>query len=99
VQPIGIRDEGVEKWEGSLVTDCGQELTATITDPVFVRHLELGYRPQNQCLVTVSLSMPWRPGDWKKDGDPCWKLIAGVIELRSNSGNKLRLGMDDELPF
>ncbi|NEO24573.1 hypothetical protein [Moorena sp. SIO4A5] len=99
VQPIGIRDEGVEKWEGSLVTDCGQELTATITDPVFVRHLELGYRPQNQCLVTVSLSMPWRPGDWQKDGDPCWKLIAGVIELRSNSGNKLILGMDDELPF
>jgi len=28
----------------------------------------------------VSLSMPWRPDDWEGD-DPCWKLIAGVIEL------------------
>ncbi|WP_332955721.1 hypothetical protein [Microcoleus sp. AR_TQ3_B6] len=38
------------------------------------------YRPQKACLVTVSLSMPWRPDDWEGD-DPCWKLIAGVVEL------------------
>ncbi|WP_255532405.1 hypothetical protein [Microcoleus sp. LEGE 07076] len=31
-------------------------------------------------MVTVSLSMPWLPDDWEGD-DPCWKLIAGVIEL------------------
>lgn len=80
VRTIGQRFEGGEKWEGSLMTSTGQGLTATITDPVFVRRLELGYRPQNPCLVTVSLSMPWRPNNWEGD-DPCWKLIAAVIEL------------------
>lgn len=63
VKAMGQRFEGAEKWEGSLVTTTGQRLTANITDPVFVRRLELGYRPQNPCLVTVSLSMPWRPSD------------------------------------
>jgi hypothetical protein len=24
--------------------------------------------------------MPWRPDDWEGD-DPCWKLIADVVEL------------------
>lgn len=82
VRVIGQRFEGSEKWEGSLVTANGQRLTTTITDPVFIRRLELGYRPQNPCLVTVSLSMPWRPHDWEEDA-PCWKLIAAVVELPS----------------
>ncbi|MEG4515647.1 MULTISPECIES: dual OB domain-containing protein [unclassified Microcoleus] len=80
VKKLSQRFEGGNKWEGSIVTPHGQRLTATITDPVFIRKLELGYRPQKPCLVTVSLSMPWRPDDWEGD-DPCWKLIAGVIEL------------------
>lgn len=80
---VGKRFEGSEKWEGTVKTQTGETLTATITDPVFTRKLELGYRPQNPCLVTVSLSMPWRPDDWEKD-DPCWKLIAGVVELPEN---------------
>jgi len=80
VKKLFKRFEGGNKWEGSIVTQHGQRLTATITDPVFIRKLELGYRPQKACLVTVSLSMPWRPDDWEGD-DPCWKLIAGVVEL------------------
>ncbi|GAC1458544.1 MAG: hypothetical protein NVSMB70_03110 [Chamaesiphon sp.] len=80
VRPIAQRFEKAEKWEGSLVAANGQRLTATITDPVLVRRLELGYRPKNNCLVTISLSMPWRPADWEED-DPCWKLIAAVVEL------------------
>lgn len=80
VKKLIQRFEGGNKWEGSIVTKYNQRLTATITDPVFIRKLELGYRPQKACLVTVSLSMPWRPDDWEGD-DPCWKLIAGVIEL------------------
>jgi hypothetical protein len=79
---LGQRFELSSKWEGSLLTTTGQRLTATITDPVFIRRLELGYRPQNPCLVTLSLSMPWRPADWEGD-DPCWKLIAAVVELPS----------------
>ena len=75
------RGNNGEKWKGTLVTEYGKELTATITDPVFVRRLELGYCPQPPCLVTVSLSMPWQPEDWEKEDNPCWKLIAGVVEL------------------
>ncbi len=70
------------KWKGSCLTNSQGILTeATITDPAFVSKLEFGYLPQNPCLVTVSLSMPFIPyADWDKE-DPCWKLIAGVIEL------------------
>lgn len=80
VRTVSQRFEFSSKWEGSLVTTTGQQLTAIITDPVFIRRLELGYRPQNSCLVTLSLSMPWRPPDWEGD-EPCWKLIAAVVEL------------------
>ena len=71
VRTIAQRFKGGEKWEGSLVTTTGQRLTATITDPVFVRRLELGCRPPNPSLVTVSLSMPWRPSDWEVDSSCC----------------------------
>lgn len=75
------RVRGGTSWKGTLVTVTGQRLTsATITDPVFVERLETGYRPSNPCLVTVSLSMPYAPQEWEGD-PPCWKLIAGVIEL------------------
>jgi hypothetical protein len=74
------REDGGIKWRGTLITTTGQELnSAPITDPVFKKGLELGYRPQNSCLVTVSLSLPYRPTDgWQEE--PCWKIIAGVIE-------------------
>ena len=92
-----------DRWEASLMTENGQSLTTTITDPVFVRKLELNYRPQNMCLVTVSLSMPWRPDDWEEDEEPCWKLIAGVVELpegklgvKKSAGIKTILDDDDE---
>ncbi|WP_377474181.1 MAG: hypothetical protein P2A85_17360 [Microcoleus anatoxicus] len=91
VKKLIQRFEGGNKWEGCIVTTYNQKLTATITDPVFIRKLELGYRPQKACLVTVSLSMPWRPDDWEGD-DPCWKLIAGVIELPEDI-------VDDEVLF
>ncbi|MGK7946679.1 MAG: hypothetical protein AB4058_19645 [Microcystaceae cyanobacterium] len=69
------------KWKGSLITEQGEQLTnITITDPEFVQKLDDGYYPTHPCLVTVSLSMPYRFSDWEGD-DPCWKLIAGVIEL------------------
>lgn len=98
VRSTGQRFEGGEKWEGSLVTDNGQRLTGTITDPVFIRRLELGHRPQSPCLVTVSLSMPWRPPDWEGD-DPCWKLIAAVVELPEAAKGRVWTETDDELPF
>ncbi|MBD2184702.1 dual OB domain-containing protein [Aerosakkonema funiforme] len=100
VKPLGVKYEGSQKWSGTIVTENNQTLTTTITDPVFVRKLDLGYRPKNHCLVTVSLSMPWRPPDWER-GDPCWKLIAGVIELPDSGKKKVEVKSDeyDELPF
>ena len=71
-------------WRGTLITSAGQELTnATVTDPVLVERLrtELGYYPQAPCLVTVSLSMPHTPPNWDGPDEPCWKLIAAVIEF------------------
>jgi hypothetical protein len=90
--------EGSQKWEGTIVTKNNQRLTTTITDPAFVRKLDLGYRPQNHCLVTVSLSLPWRPSDWE-GGDPCWKLIAGVVELPDSANRKIEVKTDDEITF
>lgn len=45
--------------------------------------VRIGLSPGKACLITVSLSMPWRPDGWEGD-DPCWKLIAGVIELEED---------------
>lgn len=98
VRPLGVKYEGSQKWEGSIVTEKGQRLTTSITDPVFVRKLDLGYRPKNPCLVTVSLSMPWRPADWEGE-DPCWKLIAGVVELPEEQNSNKDIESDDDLPF
>jgi len=44
-------------------------------------HQLTGYQPQQNCFVTVSLSLPYSPSaNWEGEA-PCWKLIAGVIEL------------------
>jgi ATP-dependent DNA helicase RecQ len=77
----GLSEHGGHKWRGLLVTPTGAKLTARITDPVFVERLESGYRPGNHCMVTISLSMPFKPDDWTEDSTPCWKLIAAVIEM------------------
>jgi len=50
-------------------------------NPVFVEKLNTGYQPQQNCFVTVSLSLPWiSSANWEGEA-PCWKLIAAVIEL------------------
>ena len=77
----GLNEHGGHKWRGLLVTPTGAKLTSRITDPVFVERLESGYRPGNHCMVTISLSMPFKPDDWTEDSTPCWKLIAAVIEM------------------
>ncbi|MEW6668071.1 MAG: DNA helicase RecQ [Thermodesulfobacteriota bacterium] len=77
----GLSAQGGHKWDGTFISHAGERLRARITDPVLVERLEGGYQPGSHCLVTASLSMPYRPEGWKGDGLPCWKLIAGVIEL------------------
>jgi hypothetical protein len=76
------RSFGGVKWKATLTTLTGQHLTeATITDPTFTAKLDWGYLPEHPCFIAVSLSMPIRPLDWEREDDPCWKIIAGVIEL------------------
>lgn len=73
---------GRTKWKGTLISNFGYRLeNASITDPEFVKRLDLRNRPDKPCLITVSLSLPFRPHENWLGGDPCWKLIAGVIEL------------------
>lgn len=73
--------KGNMEWRATIQSSNGQRLErAKITDPVFVEKLGAGSQPKNRCLVTVSLSIPWAPPDWEGE-DPCWKLIAGVIEI------------------
>lgn len=77
---------GAIEWKGTLKTSSEQNLIeAKITDPVFVKKLESGYQIKGEYLVTVSLSLPWAYDNWEGE-PPCWKLIAGVIEI-SNAGN------------
>lgn len=78
-----LSSQGKLDWRGNLETLNGAYLEkAKITDPVLVEKLDQGYQPINHCLVTISLSMPWAYPDWDGDEIPCWKLIAGVIELK-----------------
>ena len=82
VTQLSVTKSATQKWKGTISTESGQQLKdASITDPVFIERLESGYRPEHPCLVTVSLSMPFRPFDSWEGEVPCWKLIAGVIEL------------------
>jgi hypothetical protein len=72
---------GSRVWKGRFTTPEGRRLEVNITDPVFSARLDAGLIPPAHCLLTISLSLPWRPPDWSADEEPCWKLIAGVIEL------------------
>jgi ATP-dependent DNA helicase RecQ len=72
---------GTIKWNAGFVNPFGERLISRIVDPFLIEKLERGYRPVGNCLVTVMLSEPFRPKNWESDDTPCWKLIAGVIEL------------------
>lgn len=75
------RATGEPTWQGIVPSGNG-ELAVRITDPVFVGMLNAGHAPASRCLLTLSLSMPYKPPDAGEDVAPaCWKLIAGVIEL------------------
>ncbi len=72
---------GAPIWQG-VFTSGAHELAVKITDPMFVGKLNAGHQPAPECLLTMSLSMPYTPPNWDDAlGPACWKLIAGVIEL------------------
>ncbi|MFO0542892.1 MAG: dual OB domain-containing protein [Pseudanabaena sp.] len=75
------------KWKGSIELANGQTSeNMTITDPVFIKKLDEGYLPNENCLLVVSLNMPWAAPDWKGE-KRCWKLIASVIDLTNNNSS------------
>lgn len=75
------RTNGEKTWQG-VFTSNNRKMAIRITDPVFIGKVTAGYKPAKTCLITMSLSMPYKPPDWNDDVSPaCWKLIAGVIEL------------------
>lgn len=73
--------DGRLRWHGNFTAQNGRRLMASITDPVLSARLVQGHVPDTHCLITVSLSMPWRPPDRPDDEEQCYKLVAGVIEL------------------
>ena len=76
-----MTSKGSIEWRGTIQSTNGQKLTgAKITDLIFIHKLNEGYQIAGQYLVTVSLGMPWAYEGWEGE-KPCWKLIAGVIEL------------------
>jgi hypothetical protein len=72
---------GNHRWKGRFTAPDGRLMEFYITDPVFTARLNAGLLAPTHCLLTISLSLPWRPPNWTGDEEPCWKLIAGVIEL------------------
>jgi len=74
------RDIGGDQWLGSLKAKNGAELNkVSVTDPIYIRKFKQGQKPQNHCLITVGLSMPWPQSGAEEPR--CWKLIVGIIEL------------------
>ncbi len=75
------RESGKTKYEGAVQMGNGRNKWLSITDPVFCQRLESGHKPKGPLLLTLSLSLPYTPPAWTGVLNPCWKLIAGVIEL------------------
>lgn len=98
VQATRRQQSGHGVWKGQFTTRHGDHLTANITDPAYAARLDTGHPADRHCLLTISLSMPWRPPDWTLEDDPCWKLIAGVVELSPRNAALSRAELD-AVPF
>lgn len=75
------RASGNMKWEMSVRMANGEVRWLGVTDPAFCHQLEAGHRPSGPLLLTLSLSLPYTPPSWGEPPDPCWKLVAGIIEM------------------
>ncbi len=72
------------QWQGHVKLANGEFLeNINITDSSLVKKMYAGFQPPTKCLLLMSLSLPWADDSWKGER-PCWKLIAGVIELTSD---------------
>lgn len=75
-------DTAKPNWLGIIISG-EKELEVKITDPVYSNKLNRGWKAARECLLTMSLGMPYKPPEWGEKAKPvCWKLIAGLVELR-----------------
>jgi len=73
--------EGRRQWCG-VFSSAGYQLQLRITDPIYCERLNTGHQAVRSCLLTISLGMSFVPPNWPAhESPPCWKLIAGIIEL------------------
>jgi hypothetical protein len=77
-------------WRVRFEDVAGNAYSPKLTDPVAIKRLSGGERIGPDCLLTISLGEPWAPEDGSLPAR-CYKLVAGVIELRSSGAEELRL--------
>ncbi|MBN1343229.1 MAG: hypothetical protein JXQ73_11150 [Phycisphaerae bacterium] len=68
------------KWHASFRNSAGHVMNLRVTDPIFCQKLEWRLEVSPNCLMTISLTTPWRPPDGSEPAR-CYKVVAGVIEL------------------
>ncbi len=86
------RRNGGTQWKGSFSMRNGLSFNKlTLTDTILLHQLDQGSVPEGPCLITLSLSLPHEFDDWTGPPKPCWKLIAGVIELSLNAQIRIEM--------
>jgi len=68
-------------WRASFRDKTGHFLYLKVTDSKIVDKLNNKAEIGSDCILTISLTGPWAPGDRSKP-ERCYKLVAGVIELQ-----------------
>ena len=53
-----------------------------LTDHVITDKLAKGEKVSKDCFLTISLAGPWRPSGDESQPERCYKLVAGVVELK-----------------
>lgn len=82
VDNFAVADLGSEEehdWKATIYTG-GMSRQVKITDPVFCGKLCDGHTPSPRCLLAMSMTLPFPIEGWE-GSPPCWKIVAGVIEL------------------
>ena len=71
-----------QKWRARFHDGTRTQLALKITDPVVLDKLRNGTNISENCIMTVSLATPWKPPDKPEEPERCYKMVAGVVELR-----------------
>jgi hypothetical protein len=67
------------KWRINFRYGLYRHMDIPVTDPVLLNKLDKGEEISNDCILTISLGMPFAKN--KAGPQLCYKLLAGVVEL------------------